>query len=78
MSITNCEYPDKFNTSWNTFLRQVKCIPVPTFYQEVTDLLFEELLKSVYPLEMENVPLVTDDMTYEDANVVRYAAGYMC
>ena len=69
---------DEFTTTWLGFLRQVKCNPVATFYQEVTDIVFEHLLKSVYPLEMDNITLDTEDITYEDANVVRYMAGYVC
>ena len=32
----------KFTTSWRDFLKKVECLPVPSFYQEVTDLLFED------------------------------------
>ena len=39
--------------------------------------MFEHLLKSVYPLEMD-IPLDTEEITYEDANVVRNMVGYVC
>ena len=67
----------KFTTSWRDFLKKVECVPVPSFYQEVTDLLFEDILKSQYPLPTDYTPLVAEDITYEDANVVRYVAGYV-
>ena len=69
---------DEYITTWVVFLRQIKCNPVPTFYQEVTDILFEHILKSLYPLEMDTIPLDTEEITFEDANVVRYMAGYVC
>ena len=51
---------------------------MPTFYQEVTDHMFEELLTSTYSLEADNTPVVTEDITNEEANVIRYMAGYVC
>ena len=35
------------------------------------------ILKSQYPLPTDYTPLVAEDITYEDANVVRYVAGYV-
>ena len=37
---------------------------------------FEDILKSQYPLSAD-MPSVAEDITYEDANVVRYVAGYV-
>ena len=56
---------------------KVGCAPVPSFYQEVTDLLFEDMLKSTYPLPTDDTHSVAEDINYEDANVVRYVAGYV-
>ena len=38
----------------------------------------KELLKSRYQLDTDNTPLVTENVTHEDANVIHYAAGYVC
>ena len=46
---------EAFSTLWHAFLEQVKCTPLPTFYQAVTDHMFEDILISVYSLETANV-----------------------
>ena len=38
--------PEAFTTTWHAFLTQVKCRSLPSFYQEVTDHTFEEILTS--------------------------------
>ena len=48
---------------------KVECASVPFFYQEVTDLLFEDMLQSTYPLPNSNMLSVTKDINYEDANM---------
>ena len=68
---------EKFTTSWRDFLRKVECASVPSFYKEVTDVLFEDMLKTMYPLPTSDMQSVTEDINYEDANVVRYVAGYV-
>ena len=68
---------ERFTTSWRDFLMKVGCAAVPSFYQEVTDLLFEDMLKSTYPLPTDDTHSVAEDINYEDANVVRYVAGYV-
>lgn len=69
---------EHFCSTRHAFLQCVKCEPLPTFCQEVTDLVFEELIQSRYPLKKVNEVLMTDEITYEDANVIRYGAGYVC
>jgi len=69
---------DNFRSAWHAFLSCVKCDSLPTFYQEVTDLMFEELIQSHYPLDEGNGIFTTESITYEDANVIRYGAGYVC
>ena len=40
--------------------------------------MFEDLIKTQYPVGKFEEPLVPEDITYDDANVIRYAAGYVC
>ena len=69
---------DTFNALWSDFLQQVTSEPpVPTFYQEVTDLMFECMVQAAFPVERESEASSADPITYSDANVIRYAAGYV-
>ena len=52
--------------------------PGPTFYQEETDLLYEQMIKESFPVHHVDNGLVDQPVTYVDANVVRYAAVYIC
>ena len=69
---------DHFRSAWHAFLSCVKCDPLPTFYQDATNLMFEELIQSQYPLDEGNDVFTTESITYEDANVICYGAGYVC
>ena len=41
--------------------------------------MFKDLIKTQYPIGKFEEPLVPEDITYDDANVIRYAAaGYVC
>ena len=51
--------------------------PQPTFYQEVTDLLFDGIITSALPVRPP-VPSEAADITCDDANVINYASGYVC
>ena len=51
--------------------------PQPTFYQEVTDLLFDGIITSALPVRPP-VPSEAAAITCDDANVINYAAGYVC
>ena len=69
-----------FITLWTTFMKgSIDCsLPEPTFYQEVTDLIFEQLLQANFPILQSEQTSEPASITYEDANVIRYAAGYVC
>ena len=51
--------------------------PQPTFYQEVTDFLFDGIITSALPVRPP-VPSEAAAITCDDANVINYAAGYVC
>ena len=51
----------------------------PTFFQNVTDRVFEAMVVTAFPLkESASSSSDTQNITYEDANVVWYIAGYVC
>ena len=55
--------------------------PEPTFFQDATDQVFREMVIAAFPIEKATVAASGPEpggITYEDANVVRYIAGYVC
>ena len=68
-----------FTALWSEF---IKCTPSdtqpqPTFYQEVTDIIFERIVALALPVTNSAVS-DTAAITYDDSNVINYAAGYVC
>lgn len=65
---------------WKEFIRKTtQSDPEPTFYQNVTDRMFETMIVEAFPLQQTPCELTTDKtITYDDANVIRYIAGYVC
>ena len=49
----------------------------PLFYQRLTDVLFKNILEYIYNVSTESVAERTDELTYEETNGLRYAAGYI-
>ena len=67
-----------FIARWSEFLRTATdAQPQPTFYQEVTDIVFENIISSALPLADSTVSDPAS-ITYDDTNVINYAAGYVC
>ena len=66
-----------FNKRWTQFIQTSTQQPVdPSFYQHVSDIVFDELIKQKFPLQKKpNMPKDTA-ISNEEANVIRYAAGY--
>ena len=66
-----------FKRNWTQFIQTSTQQPAdPSFYQHVSDILFDELIKQKFPLQKkENIPKDTA-ITNEEANVICYAAGY--
>ena len=56
--------------------------PEPSFFQEATDRVFQEIITAAFPLKDGTIAEISnpepETLTYEDANVVRYIAGYVC
>ena len=51
-------------------------LPQPTFYQKVTNLIFEDLVRSALPVQTDKVSKAAA-ILYEDANIIHYTAGYV-
>ena len=60
----------------------IRSAPEPSFFQEATDRVFQEMITAAFPLKdvtiNERSNPEPENLTYEDANVVRYIAGYVC
>ena len=66
-----------FKRKWTQFIQTSTQQPAdPSFYQHVCDIVFDELIKQKFPLQKKpNRPKDTA-ISNEEANVIRYAAGY--
>ena len=66
---------------WVQFFNKIGIAnPEPYLYQEITDQIFDNLVKDTYPV-LEKNPAISSQstaITYADANVIRFAAGYVC
>lgn len=72
---------DDFRTTWERFLHESPgCEACPIFYQYVTDKVFKKLTFTHFPVtESEHhTDKTMDNLTYEEANALRYTAGYVC
>ncbi len=73
---------DDFSSSWAKFLKEsCKCDACPIFYQYVTDKIFQRLIVVHFPVTSgsgDHTAVPSDSLSYEEGNVLRYAAGYVC
>ena len=72
---------DSFIQLWVEFLTEVKISPLPSLYQHLTDIIFKDLVKLHFRIYEEASTSETEsqqDIAYEDANAIRYVAGYVC
>ena len=75
---------DHFRITWSSFIQaSVGCTASPILYQSLTDEIFKRLLKSTVSLSSiasssESNDCPSCQLTYEEQNAVRYAAGYVC
>ena len=64
-----------FKRNWTQFIHTSTQQPAdPSFYQHVSDVVFDELIKQKFPLQKK--AKIQTAITNEEANVIRYAAGY--
>ena len=67
-----------FVTRWAEFLQaSVGSEACPIFYQFVTDSIMEVLIKEHFPIEMACCEQILASLDYEEANALRYTAGYV-
>lgn len=69
---------DDFHSLWASFLRESpKCDASPIFYQYITDKFFRKLIKFHFPIEDNTESVTPLNLTREELNALRYAAGYV-
>ena len=67
-----------FVTRWAEFLQaSVGSEACPIFYQFLTDSIMEVLIKEHFPIEMAYSERKLASLDYEEANALRYTAGYV-
>lgn len=68
-----------FVDKWEKFLKSVPCAATPVMYQHVVDLIFEKLVYAKFQVSSsESDPTDIEPITENEANALRYAAGYVC
>ena len=68
----------EFHTKWTRFLQSaLHSESTPIFYQFITEKVFENLLREHFPLPKPTPQAKETDLTYEERNALRYAAGYI-
>ena len=66
-----------FKRRWTEFIQtSTQQSADPSFYQHVSDVVFDELIKQNFPLQKKSNMSKDIAITNEEANVIRYAAGY--
>ena len=71
---------DPFKKLWHEFLDLCCLEKHPIFFQRISDLIFQELITKEFTVTTHDAPTVTSTtpITYEEANALRYVAGYVC
>ena len=69
---------EAYNTTWKRLLDAIGCNSTPLLWQYVSDKLFDHLLKEKFAIPEVHQGTVKSKFTYEEANAVRYTAGYVC
>ena len=67
-----------YHSLWSTFVKELQLDASPIFYQHVTERLFHHLIKIHFPAGETSTGSQLDNLSYEELNAVRYAAGYVC
>ena len=68
---------DRFISRWISFLSAAEISTTPILYQHLTDLMFRAIMRYKYCIPSSNESEV-DAVTCNEANALRYAAGYVC
>ena len=71
----SCSYRER----WIKLLQQIpECEACPIFYQFLTNHIFKNLIKQHFPVADEQSSNEELDLSCEEENALRYAAGYVC
>ena len=69
----------KFREMWGHFIGKSLCVAAsPTFYQFITDRMFDELIKSEFKIISGDKSSTYQSLTREEEMALRYVAGYVC
>ena len=67
-----------FQSLWKHFIdKSIAAVAQPLMYQYLTDRVFEAIIESVFTVKNQDTTAV-ESLTYEEANALRYVAGYVC
>ena len=66
-----------FVTRWESFLRHAGTVPTPILYQHLTDLVLRMLIRRHYEIPAVQQSCVRPDLSSNEGNALRYAAGYV-
>ena len=66
-----------FSHLWTTFTIATSSPAEPTFFQEVTEKLFNDLVLAAFPVQHTSAASLDQEVTYDYVNVIRYIAGYV-
>lgn len=69
---------DSFIQLWTLLFSEAELQALPTLYQHLTTLLFKEMVRKHFDIQSSPACEVATTMRYEDANAIRYVAGYVC
>ena len=66
-----------FTSRWIALCEKASALPTPVLYQHLTDVIFRKLVREKYQISDQTRSADAPEMSYNEANVVRYAAGYV-
>ena len=70
---------ESYKDEWAKFLMEsVGHTSTPAFYQNITDVLFQQLVKADFSILPNAAAENLNEMTLEEQNALRYVAGYVC
>ena len=68
---------EDYTAKWVNFLDESISAAACPIYEYVTDNVFKELIKTHYPINCVESDVGEMSITYEEANALHYAAGYV-
>ena len=73
-----CRTSGDFTDKWHRFLRvSTSGLPSPIFFQFITNSAFKQIIKQKHPLKECKIVSHESQLSFEEVNGIRYAAGYI-